>query len=117
MKFLVLMLFSTMIHSYEGSDTFIVKFFDEKVKVLAPKKFDKRLSVIVENKTLVKLRGKIENSQGSVLSFLSVNPNESYSVDLKIKKGQKVFFVPISPSFQKVRLEIGKASYEIPPKK
>jgi hypothetical protein len=102
---------------YERSDAFIVRIFDEKVRVLSPQKFVPRLNVIVENKTLVKVIGHLSDEKGKVLSYLSISSGGHKSIELKVKKGNKVFFTSLSPPFQKVQLLLGKKAYAIPPEK
>ena len=112
--FLILVLGQS--YGYEKPDAFIVKIYDEKVRVLSPAKYDPKLSVIIENKTLVIMKGKLETSSGQVLKFISVAPGKSVSVGVKKVKAEKVYFIPLSPPLQKVELKIGNKPYEIPPK-
>lgn len=109
-------LYSQILFSYEKADAFIVKMMDQKVQVLSPTKWKDGVSVIVENKTLTKIVGKVEDERGETLSFLTIKPREFQSVFLG-KKNKTFFFVPLSPPFQKVELSLGQKSYEIPPKK
>ena len=101
----------------ERADAFIIKAFNDKYKVLSPKKKTNKVSVIVENKTLVKLIGEIIAGDGSVLSMLTIRPGKYKSVELDFSSKEKYYFVPLSPSFQKVILNFGKEAYEIPSKK
>lgn len=102
--------------SYEKPSAFIIKVYDDKVRVLSPTKYDPLLSVVIENKTMAKLKGKIETGSGEVLKFVSILPGKFTSVNVKKLKTQKLFFVPLSPPLQKVELKIGNKPYEIPPK-
>lgn len=101
--------------SYEKADAFVVRIFDDKVKVLSPVKDDPNLNVIIENKTLVDIRGKIENGYGEILYYVNVKSRGSRSFSLKRKLKEKIFFIPQSPPFQKVELKLGNKPYEIPP--
>lgn len=103
--------------SYERSDAFIVRLYDKSIKVLAPAKYDSKLNVIVENKTLMKSISRLERANGKVISFISVGPGKFAAVDLKAKKGETLYLVPISPPFQKVELITGRRAYEIPPQR
>ncbi|MBT5095266.1 MAG: hypothetical protein HOM21_13530 [Halobacteriovoraceae bacterium] len=103
--------------AFERSEAFIVKVFHQKVKVLSPAVMKKMQAIIVENKTLVKLIGKVENHRGKILGFVSIAPGKFQSLEFKMNKGIKYFFIPMAPASQEIELLIGKKSYEIPPKK
>lgn len=119
MKSLIVLIFILNLNTFalERADAFIVKAFNNKYKVLSPKKKSKKISVIVENKTLVKLVGEIIAEDGSVLSMLTIKPGKYKSVELDFSSNSNYYFVPLSPSFQKVILDFGKEAYEIPSKK
>jgi len=102
--------------AYESPDAFIVKVFNEKVRVLSPKKFDSPMSVIIENKTQVIIKGRITTESGSSEEFISLDAGKSTSVKLKNLNKEKLFFVPMSPPLQKVELKLGSKPYEIPPR-
>lgn len=119
-KFLFLCLFFIIHFSSQGSErseTFIVYLFENKVKVTAPKKDDPKLALLLENKTLTKIIGKIESESGRVLGFVTIEPGKSKTFSLEKRSGEKVRFVPMSPPFQAIDLIIGLESYEIPPKR
>lgn len=103
--------------AYERSDAFIVRVFDKRIKVLAPAKYDPKLNVIIENKTLVKSLSRLERANGTVVSYIAVEPGKFTAVDMKAKKGEVLYIVPMSPPFQKVELIPGRRPYEIPPKR
>jgi hypothetical protein len=119
MKFVLLfsLLFCSATFSGERADAFIVTAYNNKFKVLSPRKKLKEISVIIENQTLVKLIGQIISNDGSVHAMITIKPGKHKSVDLKFSKGVNYYFVPLSPSFQKVILDFGKEVYEIPSKK
>lgn len=104
-------------NAIERSDAFIIRVFDKKVKVLSPRVFDPKLNVIIENKTLVKITGKIQNEYNEVYNYISIKSGKFQSIFLNMKKGDKLFFVPLSPPFQKIELILGNKPYEIPPKR
>ena len=118
-KIIILCFFiSVKVHAREVSDTFVVRIFGDRVKVISPTKYSKNLSVIVENKSYADLLGKVVTKQGQLIDFVSV-PAESFKVvDLKnLKKGEEVLFVPLAPAFQEVELVVGREVYEIPPQR
>ena len=104
------------IEAYESPDAFIVKVFDEKVRVLSPKKDDPHLSVIIENKTQVTLRGKVETESGGQSALFTLDPHKMTHVKLENLKKERIFFIPLSPPLQKVELKLGNKPYEIPPR-
>ena len=109
-------LFCFSIYSYESPDAFIVKVYDQKVRVLSPIKYDPELNVIVENKTRVTLKAKIVTESESSVEFLSLEAGRTTNVKLKNLDKEKVFFIPLSPPLQKVELKLGSKPYEIPPR-
>lgn len=104
--------------AYERSDAFIVRVFEKRIKVLAPKKYsDKKTSVIIENKTLVKGIFELKRKSGKRIKYISVNPGKFKAVELNLLNRRETFyFIPVSPPFQKVELIPGSRPYEIPPK-
>lgn len=101
----------------EKSDSFIIKVFHDKVKVVAPEKYEKGQHVIVENKTLVDLWGRVQTVEGKVIGFVSIKPKGFQSVELNVGKKEQIVFIPLAPPFQEIRLIRGKAAYEIPPQR
>ncbi len=114
--FITLSIIGTQLFAYESPDAFIVKVYDEKVRVLSPVKFDPHLSVIIENKTLVNLKAKVITESESNVEFISLKAGKSTSVRLKNLDKEKVFFIPLSPPLQRVELKLGSKPYEIPPR-
>lgn len=101
----------------EKSDSFIVKIFDGKVNVVTPERINKNVSVIIENKTLTKVLGKVVTEKGILIEYLAINGNEFKSIKLDDFLKDKIFYISISPPFQEIELKSGVKSYEIPPKK
>ena len=119
MKYFIILvnfLFLFQANAYERSDAFIVTAYSEKIAIVAPPKFDPKLNVIVVNKTLIKLLGKIETGSGKVLAYVSVPSGKSQSIEVGNKLNEPVFFIPMAPAFQRVQLNVGSKPYEIPPK-
>ncbi len=108
---------STSLGAVERSDAFIVKVFEKSIKVLAPKKDEAKVGVIVENKTLVKCLAKLVRENGKVIDFVSVEPGKFKVVNVRRKKREVIYFIPISPPFQKIDLITGRRPYEIPPQR
>ena len=101
----------------ESLDGFLVSAFDDRFKVISPEKFKPNMEVIIENKTLVRLIGKLTINKSINASFIAVDSEKYQKAYVKLKKGDVLHFVPLSPAFQEVELIVGNKNYEIPPKK
>ena len=108
---------SNSLYSYEKADAFMVTIFERRIKVLSPSKFNNPQGIVLTNETLVKIVGKIVDENDKVLKFVSIEPGQFRSIEVKFKKNSKLYFVPMAPSFQEVELVFGKKAYEVPPKK
>lgn len=123
--FIISFLIITFSHAQERSSAFIISSYGDYFKVMGPAELvglakitkDQTVAVIIENKTLSKLVGKIESSIKDQVQFVTVEAGQTKTVDLTLKKNHRYFFYPLSPSFQRVELMIGKKAYEIPPKR
>lgn len=108
---------SVSAYAIESLDGFLVSAYDDRFRVISPEKFKANMEVIIENKTLVRLVGKITINHQTNASFFSVNPEKYQKANVKLKKGDVLHFIPLSPAFQEVELIVGNKTYEIPPKK
>ena len=100
----------------ERSDAFHVRIYDRSVKVTGPSKHTRKTSVILDNRTLSEVRGKIIKQSGEVIKYVTIYPNKRVSIEFAIPKGETASFIPLAPAFQEIVLKFGKRSYEIPPK-
>lgn len=110
-------LFSLTLFAQERSETFIVRAHDKYFQVLAPKQFHQEQSVLIENKTLDRLIGKLVTEDRKHVRHVAIEPGKFTSLELPTKGQQKLVFIPLVPAFQEVELVIGKEAYEIPPKR
>lgn len=118
--FLFILCFSSVMSCFaaQRADSFIISAYSDHYKVLAPVKVSKTLSIIIENKMLVNLVGKIESSKGALMTNIRVPSGEYRAIDLDSSFQKEVYsFVPLSPAFQAVELRIGQEAYEIPAKR
>lgn len=115
--FLFTLLVSAQVMAIESLDGFLVSAYDDRFKVISPEKFKPTMEVIVENKTLVRLIGKFTINKQTDASFISVDPEKFQRVNVKLKKGDILHFIPLSPAFQEVELIVGNKNYDIPPRK
>ena len=101
----------------ETSNGFVVSAYDDRFRVISPEKFRSPMEVIVENKTLVRLIGKVIVNNKTNAGFTSIETDKYQRIMVNLKKGDLLHFVPLSPAFQEVELIVGNKTYEIPPKK
>lgn len=102
------------VNAIEQSNAFIISINDSGNKVIAPETVDKKVGVIINNRTLSDVRGKIVNEDRSVVINVNILSNNSESFEVPYSKDGKLTFIPISPSFQEVVLVVGEKSYEVP---
>ena len=117
-KVLVILLVGLMSDglTLETSQVFVVDFYWNKVVVTSPIKFSNELQISIENKTLGSLVGKLIDSEGRDILFVTVPSNEGRVISINWPKDKIVYFIPLSPASQKISLIYGKKSYEIPRK-
>ena len=101
----------------ESSNGFVVSAYDDRFRVISPEKFRSPMEVIVENKTLVRLIGKVIINNKTNAGYTSIETDKYQRIMVNLKKGDLLHFVPLSPAFQEVELIVGNKTYEIPPKK
>ena len=100
----------------KNSHAFIVVLDRGKIKVSSPKGYNPFVNIIIENKSMVRVLG-ILKWEGKKHQFVVIRPGKNKSIELSLKKGDKISFTPISPSFQKINLTLGSKYYEIPSKR
>jgi hypothetical protein len=105
------------VNAIESSIGFVVTGYDDRFRVISPEKFRSPMEVIVENKTLVRMIGKIMVNNKTNAGFTAVESDKYQRIMVNLKKGDLLHFIPLSPSFQEVELIVGNKTYEIPPKK
>lgn len=116
-KILFVLQFSTSAFAIESLDGFLVSAYDDRFAVISPEKFKPTMEVVIENKTLVRLVGKLTINRSTNASYISVESEKFQKANVKLKKGDLLHFVPLSPAFQEVELIVGNKKYDIPPAK
>ncbi len=117
MLYLICLILSGNVRSIESLDGFLVTAYDDRYKVVSPQRFKNKMEVIVENKTLIKLIGKIVLNNSKSIAYYAVPPETYQKVIVDLKIGDIIHFYPMSPAFQEVELIVGNKNYEVPPKK
>ena len=116
--FVLLLLFAGKAFCEGNSYSFILKILPSKILVSSPKDAVKDLSLIIENKTVGPIWGKIVDEDWKALEYLGIPSQATRVVTLKNYKKDKIYyFIPQSPPFQKIILQFNKSNYEIPPSK
>jgi hypothetical protein len=115
--FLCLLVLTNSVGAIESLNGFLVSGYDDRFRVVSPEKFHSPMEVIIENKTLVRLIGKVIVNSKVVAGYVAIEPEKYQKVAVNLKKGDVLHFIPLSPSFQEVELIVGNKNYEIPPKK
>ncbi len=105
----------------ESSETFILTYDRERIKVVPAKQFKKKLSVIIKNDSLSDLKGKLilrnKEEHEAIVSTVAVGSGKNQSVEVQVREGFALFFHPDSPPSQAAPLIFGGESYSIPPEK
>ena len=84
-------------------------------EVIGPSKFHSQTAIIVNNRSLSPLIGKVQNSKGKTYGFMRIPAKDDRRLDVDLKNSNSyLVFIPLSPPFQKVILEFGKKNYRIP---
>ncbi len=113
--YLVLLLFSFSLFAVQKGESFNIDLHDGTVKIVSPAKETNTVGFIITNHTLSDLRGKI-STEDKDLNFFSIKSQKTRTFDLKPRKGQRIYFVPLSPPGQEIELVASRKAYEIPPK-
>jgi glycerol-3-phosphate responsive antiterminator len=115
-KYLFLLLFSITSWAYEKADAFIVTAQPDHYAVLSPVQIKSKIGLIIQNKTLSKIIGKLITEDEEILD-ITIKSGKTKSVEFKYSKNNKYYFLPIFPPFQKIELKRGERSYEVPAKR
>lgn len=89
---------------------------DDGIKISSPPTFQNKISVVIDNKCMMKLLAKIDSTRPSSVKYLSVPANSTKLIEMTLQKNEKLKFIPQAPAFQEAELSFGKETYEIPSK-
>ena len=117
MRILIVFFLWGVVRAEERSETFRIRVFGDSVKVISPGKWNPPFGIIIENKTNIRLLGKIKARSGHIVQYVSIKSGKTKVIPVNLKKRQSLFFVSLAPPFQRVELSTGKLAYEIPPKR
>ena len=111
-----LLLISSKLLAIDSHSGFIISAYDDRFSVLSPEKFSSSMEVVTENKTLVRMVGKITLNSVKNASFVSIDPQEYKKFKVTLQKNDKLHYMPLTPAFQEIELIVGNKRYEIPAK-
>lgn len=114
---ILFLIFNLNLFAEDYSTTFLIKVFPESINVTSPLSYEKNLSVIIENKSMINMLGKLTSSSSNFEKIVRVKAGKFQTIDILMAKGESYFFTPLSPPFQSVELKVGQKQYEIPAKK
>ncbi len=109
--------FVSSIFASEKGESFIIRSFDDHIQVIAPQKYYPDQTVVIENKTLIRLIGKLQTKDLEQVRHIAIEPGKYQSLKIPNQNKGPLVFIHLSPSFQEVELRIGQEAYEIPPKR
>jgi hypothetical protein len=99
------------------TNNFHITINNKYYSVVSPPEFKKNITVVIENKTLSKIIGRVveESDKEYKETFVTLLPRKFKSTTVSFTGKNKVYFVPMAPSLQTIDLIFGKGSYEVPP--
>ncbi len=120
--YLSILILSGILHSnnafaQESTETFLLKFFNNRVEVISPKKIRNGMGIIIENDTLLDLRGQLVTGERKILNSFNIKPGKFKTIVLSSDFDKRLYVVLQSPPIQEVELIEGKNFYEIPSQK
>lgn len=114
MKKLLVLFFIFSIASVYG-ESFIVEISNHSLRVSSPERVLDPVSVVVKNMTTIKIHAELRSTD-KVLSRFVVDANDSNTLQVKLPKNKKLYYLTVSPPSQAVELKFNQRTYEIPEK-
>jgi hypothetical protein len=109
-----LMSLSTCVFA-QFTPSFIVEVSDRKIKVTSPLKKVDIVSIIIVNKTFEKITSELKSDK-KVLKRFVLKPEGKEVIQVNFSKVKALYYVPVSPPFEAVKLIFKQRPYEIPEK-
>lgn len=95
---------------------FIVRSLDNRFEVISPTKYRPKMEVVIENKTNLRMLGRIMINRSRNIEYVSIEAGEYKKYVVDLKKNDILHYLPLNPAFQEIELIVGNKFYEIPPK-
>jgi len=114
--FLLIFIHSSLSFAAESSEAFIVNIYEDRIRVVSPKKKMDIVGVIIKNNTFDDIRSEI-SSEKKVLKRFVLKSQDSESIQINYSQLKTLYYVSIAPPFQAVELKFSQRPYEIPEKK
>lgn len=102
--------------SIEEHTGFIVTANEKNFSVISASKFSPKMEIVIENKTSVRLIGRIMLNRTSNVEFVSIEPQAYKKFEVNLKAQDILHYMPINPAFQEIELIVGNKKYEVPSK-
>jgi len=120
-KLISFILFSFFINSpvfgeISEHNGFIVRSLDNRFEVISPNKYQAKMEVVIENKTNMRMLGRIMINRSRNIEYVSIEAGEYKKYVVDLKKNDILHYFPLNPAFQEIELIVGNKFYEIPPK-
>lgn len=120
-KLISFILFSFFINSpvfgeISEHNGFIVRSLDNRFEVISPNKYQAKMEVVIENKTNMRMLGRIMINRSRNIEYVSIEAGEYKKYVVDLKKNDILHYLPLNPAFQEIELIVGNKFYEIPPK-
>ncbi len=122
-QLLTLLFFLQLQNSFAGvsSQSFLVRYFDNSVKIESPVKINKEktTSVVVENNTKGKIYFLLDLPSQQKKEYFSLKEGEAKStvVTFKDTANEMIYLYPMAPAGKEIALKLGGGDYAIPEKK
>lgn len=113
---ILIFVYSSFLFAAETSEAFLVNIYEDKIRVVSPKKKMDIVGVIIKNNTFDDIRSEI-SSEKKVLKRFVLKSQDSESIQVEYSKLKTLYYVSIAPPFQAVELKFSQRPYEIPEKK
>ncbi len=101
----------------ETNEAFLVTVKDQSIEVVSPKIKREVVTLVVSNRTFDKIISEIRSGEKTIKRFV-LEPDgtkgASFSLTVKVEKGETLNYVSIAPPFQEAPLIFSKEKYEIP---
>lgn len=99
------------------SESFTLDIYDNYIRVVAPNNYEQQQSIVINNRTMVRVKGVVKTQAGDVLAYVSIPRDQFQVVQVHVSRRDKIYFVPMSPGLPEAELIVGRKSYEVPPQK
>lgn len=116
-NFIALLVFFSVGAYANQTETFIFEFGSSNIIVTSAANKQKTYNVIIKNRMLTPLKARLESLDMKTIISISVPEGKDRTYQFQWEEKKNYRLLPLSPPFEEIFLEVGRAVYEIPPKK